>query len=202
MAVRALLHYALEIPELSVGERFYRNFGLADKSTRDEAVHLCPPQLPRESVLLHPGPKKRLHHLAFGAPRDDYAQVQEAIQRAGIREVDPPVGGLDGGMWIRDPDGNLLNIRDEELLTPPADPPLTLNSPGHPARQAIRGCPEADLKAQPRWWPRHQASWRSTDRGCGMCWMRQAVCLPLHIGLLPLAPWVAPHGCASRLIPW
>ena len=79
MAVRALLHYALEIPDLSVGERFYRNFGLADKSTRDEAVHLCPTQLPRESVLLYPGPKKRLHHLAFGAPRDEYAQVQEAI---------------------------------------------------------------------------------------------------------------------------
>ena len=39
MAVRALLHYALEIPDLSVGERFYRNFGLAGKSTRDEAVH-------------------------------------------------------------------------------------------------------------------------------------------------------------------
>jgi hypothetical protein len=73
MAVRALLHYALEIPDLSVGERFYRNFGLADKSTRDEVVHLCPMRLPRESILLYPGPKKRLHHLAFGAPKDEYA---------------------------------------------------------------------------------------------------------------------------------
>jgi hypothetical protein len=27
MAVRTLLHYALEIPDLSAGERFYRNFG-------------------------------------------------------------------------------------------------------------------------------------------------------------------------------
>jgi catechol 2,3-dioxygenase-like lactoylglutathione lyase family enzyme len=150
MAVRALLHYALDIPDLSVGGRFYRNFGLADKSTRDETVQLRPTQLPRESVLLYPGPKKRLHHLAFGAPGDEYAQVQEAIQCAGVREVDPPVGGLDGGMWIRDPDGNLLNIRDEGPLTPPADPPLTLNSPGHPARQAVRGCPEADLIVQPR----------------------------------------------------
>jgi hypothetical protein len=68
MAVRALLHYALDIPDLSVGGRFYRNFGLADKSTRDETVQLRPTQLPRESVLLYPGPKKRLHHLAFGAP--------------------------------------------------------------------------------------------------------------------------------------
>jgi hypothetical protein len=42
MAVRALLHYALEIPDLSLGERFYRNFGLTDKSARDEAVHWGP----------------------------------------------------------------------------------------------------------------------------------------------------------------
>jgi catechol 2,3-dioxygenase-like lactoylglutathione lyase family enzyme len=150
MAVRALLHYALEIPDLSVGERFYQNFGLRDRATRDEAVHLGPAQLPRASVLLLPGPKKRLHHLAFGAPTDDFSQVQEAIQRAGVREVDPPAAAIDGGMWIRDPDGNLLNIRDEGPLTPPADAPLALNSPGHPARQAVRGCPEADLIARPR----------------------------------------------------
>jgi len=85
MAVRTLLHYALEVPDLSVGERFYQNFGLSDRPARDEAVHLCPAQLPRESVRLYPGPKKRLQHVAFGAPRDDFAQVQEAIERAGDR---------------------------------------------------------------------------------------------------------------------
>jgi catechol 2,3-dioxygenase-like lactoylglutathione lyase family enzyme len=150
MAVRTLLHYALEVPDLSVGERFYQNFGLSDRPARDEAVHLCPAQLPRESVRLYPGPKKRLQHVAFGAPRDDFAQVQEAIRRAGVREVDPPAGGTDGGLWIHDPDGNLINIRDEGPLTLPADPPPALNSPAHPARQAVRGCPEADLIAQPR----------------------------------------------------
>lgn len=67
MAVRALLHDALEIPDLSVGVRLYRNFGPSDKPARDEAVYLCPAQLPRESVLLYPGPEKRLHHLAGGA---------------------------------------------------------------------------------------------------------------------------------------
>jgi hypothetical protein len=50
MAVRALLHYALEIPDLRVGEKFYRNFGLAEKAAQDEAIHLRPAQRPRESV--------------------------------------------------------------------------------------------------------------------------------------------------------
>jgi hypothetical protein len=42
MAVRALLHYALEVPDLNVWERFYRNFGLTDISARDAAIHWGP----------------------------------------------------------------------------------------------------------------------------------------------------------------
>jgi catechol 2,3-dioxygenase-like lactoylglutathione lyase family enzyme len=150
MAVRALLHYALEVPDPEIGEDFYRHFGLADTPTRDNAIHLCPTRLRRESVLLYGGPKKRLHHLAFGAPGDDFVQVQEAMQRIGVPEVDPPPGAMDGGIWVRDQDGNLLNIRPEAAPAPSADPPLALNSPGHPGRQAVRGCPDADLPVQPR----------------------------------------------------
>jgi hypothetical protein len=53
MAVRALLHYALDVPDQTVGEKFYRNFGLVDEAGRDGAVHLRPAPLKRESVLLY-----------------------------------------------------------------------------------------------------------------------------------------------------
>jgi catechol 2,3-dioxygenase-like lactoylglutathione lyase family enzyme len=150
MTVRALLHYALEVPNPEIGERFYRHFGLTEQSVRDNAIHLCPAHLPQDSVVLYGGPQKRLHHLAFGAPGDDFIKVQEAMRHAGIPAIDPPPGAVDGGIWVRDPDGNLINIRPEASSAPPADPPLALNSPGHPVRQAVRGCPEADLVAQPR----------------------------------------------------
>jgi hypothetical protein len=39
MAIGALLQFALEGPDLSVGERFYQNFGLSDRPARDEEVH-------------------------------------------------------------------------------------------------------------------------------------------------------------------
>src|SRR5438034_3447704 len=93
MAVKALLHYALEVPDQGAGEKFYSNFGLIDAPGRDGAVRLRPAPLQRESVLLYGGPRKRLHHLAFGAPGDEYAATREAVRRAGIREVDPPRGG-------------------------------------------------------------------------------------------------------------
>src|SRR2546429_658555 len=68
MAVKALLHYALEVPDQGAGEKFYSNFGLIDAPGRDGAVRLRPAPLQRESVLLYGGPRKRLHHLAFVAP--------------------------------------------------------------------------------------------------------------------------------------
>src|SRR5437870_13557402 len=87
MAVKALLHYALEVPDQGAGEKFYSNFGLIDAPGRDGAVRLRPAPLQRESVLLYGGPRKRLHHLAFGAPGDEYAATREAVRRAGIREI-------------------------------------------------------------------------------------------------------------------
>ena len=53
MAVRSLLHYALEVPDQTVGEKFYRSFGLVDVAGADGAVHLRPAPLRRESVLLY-----------------------------------------------------------------------------------------------------------------------------------------------------
>jgi len=150
MAVRALLHYALEVPDQSAGEKFYTNFGLVDAPDQDNAVHLRPAPLQRESVLLYAGPKKRLHHVAFGAPGDEFEATRESIKRAGIREIDPPRGAPDGGLWIRDPDGNAVNVRNEGQVLPPPDPPLTLNSPGHITRVAARGYPEAGVGARPR----------------------------------------------------
>ena len=34
MAVRALLHYALEVPDQTVGEKFYTGFGLVGGAMR------------------------------------------------------------------------------------------------------------------------------------------------------------------------
>ena len=149
MAVKALLHYALEIPDQTVGEKFYTGFGLVDEPGRDGAVHLRPAPLKRETVLLYGGPRKRLHHVAFGAAGAEFDATRESLQRAGVSQVDPPRGAPEGGLWVRDPDGNLVNVRPEAGETPPADPPPALNSPGHTSRIGARGCPDR-FEARPR----------------------------------------------------
>lgn len=150
MPVKSLLHYALEVPDQTIGEKFYRNFGLTQASARDGAVHLRPQLLGNDSVILYAGAKKRLHHLAFGAPGDNFDRLKESLRRAGVGEVNPPADAPEGGIWIQDPDGNRINVRNEDAERPAADPPLSLNSPGHALRVAARGCPDGDLKSQPR----------------------------------------------------
>src|SRR5262245_58696692 len=124
MAVRALLHYALEVPDQTVGEKFYTGFGLVGEGRGDEAVHLRPAPLKRDAVLLDGGPKKRLHHVAFGAPGTEFEATAESIRRAGVMPIDPPRGAPQGGLWMRDPDGNIVNVRPDPGEVPPADPPL------------------------------------------------------------------------------
>lgn len=143
MAVKALLHYALEVPDQTLGEKFYRDFGLTPVGARDEAVHFKPQPLARDVVRLYAGPKKRLHYLAFGAPGAEFEATRASLRQAGVQEVDAPkrVGDA-SGFWVRDPDGNLVNVRNEGQELPAPEPPLTLNSPGHSPRVGARGYPE------------------------------------------------------------
>ena len=42
MAVRSFLHYALEVPDPSVGQRFYEDFGLVNGRGSGDSVRLRP----------------------------------------------------------------------------------------------------------------------------------------------------------------
>jgi catechol 2,3-dioxygenase-like lactoylglutathione lyase family enzyme len=150
MAVRTFLHYALDVPDQTVGQRFYEDFGLVDGTGGSDAVRLRPERLGRDAVLLYGGARKRLHHLCYGAPGEDYARVRESLRRAGVPETDPPRGAPEGGIWIRDPDGNAVNVRDETPPAAPADPPVAQNGPGYVQREVTRGYPERGRRIAPR----------------------------------------------------
>ena len=76
MAVRSFLHYALEVPDQAVGQRYYEDFGLVDGTGSSDAVRLRPERLGRDTVLLYEGPRKRLHHLCYGATGEDFARTR------------------------------------------------------------------------------------------------------------------------------
>jgi len=150
MPVTSFLHYALTVPDQAVGQKFYRDFGLADATGSGNAVRLRPTRQDRDIVLLYPGARKRLHHLCYGATGEDFLQVRASLERARVPEVDAPRDAPEGGIWVRDPDGNLVNVREEASPPSPTDPPPQLNGPGYAPRQAVRGSPSRDVAINPR----------------------------------------------------
>jgi len=114
------------VPDPAVGEAFYRDFGLQSAESRGNSLQL---ETGRGAGGLHlfEGPKKRLHHVAFAAPGDHFEAVRAALKQAGIPEIDPPKETPPVGIWLHDPDGNLINIRQEEWKTIPPEPPLHYN---------------------------------------------------------------------------
>ena len=148
MAVKGLIHYALEVPDPAKGEAFYRDFGLRSSESRGNALRL---EAGRGAggLLLYEGPRKRLHHVAFAAPGEHFEAVRAALKRGGIPEIDPPPEAPPVGIWLRDPDGNLINIRQEAPTAIAAEPPLAYNGPGNATRLGARGLPTFE-RAVPR----------------------------------------------------
>jgi catechol 2,3-dioxygenase-like lactoylglutathione lyase family enzyme len=148
MAVKGLIHYALEVPDPAKGEAFYRDFGLRSGESGGNALRL---EAGRGAggLLLYAGPRKRLHHVAFAAPGDHFEAVRAALKQARIPEIDPSEEAPQVGIWLRDPDGNLINIRQEEPRPIAAEPALAYNGPGFAPRQGARGLPTFE-RAVPR----------------------------------------------------
>ncbi|HYU17457.1 MAG TPA: VOC family protein, partial [Chloroflexota bacterium] len=148
MPVKGLIHYALEVPDPVVGETFYRDFGLQQKDSRGNAIQLKTGHGSGELVL-YEGPRKRLHHVALAAPGDEFEAVREALKRANVLELDPPKDAPQVGIWFHDPDGNLINVRQEARPALPPEPLPIYNAPGNPARPGTRNLPSFD-RAAPR----------------------------------------------------
>jgi catechol 2,3-dioxygenase len=83
-------------------------------------------------------------------PIDRVDHREAAPVPTGVAEVDPPKHAPGGGLWLRDPDGNLLNVREEAPATVAVEAPAAFNGPGYAPRQAARGAPGRDLAVAPR----------------------------------------------------
>jgi catechol 2,3-dioxygenase-like lactoylglutathione lyase family enzyme len=111
LGVHSLDHFALAVPNLEVARRFYSAVGLDLKPDGNSlAIHTVGST--QRWGLLMEGGLKRLHHLSFGVFEDDLRRFSRRIEKLRHRIVDPPpaIRGLSEGLWIRDPDGTLIEL--------------------------------------------------------------------------------------------
>lgn len=110
--VHSIDHYALNVPSLDEACQFFESFGLD--------VQREPHQLLLQAADGHvwakifPGASKSLAYLSFNCYEQDYAVLRQQIEAAGGRFEDHP----EPGIWFRDLDGNLLQVKVGEKTMP------------------------------------------------------------------------------------
>ena len=114
MRVNGLLGCGLQIPSLETGRRFYSDFGLDVTESGAALVVRCEGR-DQDQMVLTEGPVKRLHHIVFAVGPGSLPEWQRHLEGQGIQITDPPAGLAPGGLCFRDNEGNLVQLRDQEL---------------------------------------------------------------------------------------
>lgn len=137
LGVHSLDSFAITVPDLDVAERFYRSFGL-DLSEEANGFGLWAQGSNHKWVSVLEGGKKQLHHLSFGAFEEDISSFQARLKQLGVERLDPPPGLESNGLWFRDPNGALIEIKVVEKTSPTGKTPTT----GASAPAGARGAPK------------------------------------------------------------
>jgi catechol 2,3-dioxygenase-like lactoylglutathione lyase family enzyme len=117
LGIHSLDHFALSVPDLENARRFYTAFGL-DARPDGNVMGLHTFEHRQRWGVLVEGPTKRVHHLSFGVFDDDFPRFEERIGQLGIPRLDPPRGIESDGLWMRDPDGMLIELRVAQKTSP------------------------------------------------------------------------------------
>src|SRR5579875_2183857 len=110
MSLRSLHHIALAVPDVTVGRTFYTDFGLESRENGNHVAMRCHGR-DQDQVLLFQGRRRRMHHVSFGTKPELVDPLKARLEGAGTALLDPPPDFKADGLWFRDPDGLLVNVR-------------------------------------------------------------------------------------------
>jgi len=146
-AVHSLDHFAIVVPDLTKALHFYSGFGIdIEESGNGLALRAAASKNP--SGFVFEGDRKKLHHLSFGIYGTDASSFIARLEQLGIVRLDPPSGLSGEGLWFRDPEGNIIELRIAEKTSPDAKTPVSFTSsaPGSAGASRRSTAP----KAKPR----------------------------------------------------
>lgn len=132
--VHSIDHFAIEVPDLDVGKRFFDCFGLRVEEKTD-GLHLYGSGSDHRWGRLIKGPRKRLAYLALNCYAKDLEPLRDQAKAAGAKSADPHSAGSVEGFWFNDNDGNLLQVRVGPKTMPDAKTPLIVRQ----VREGERG---------------------------------------------------------------
>src|SRR5690348_5900214 len=120
LGVHSLDQFVLQVPDASKAEEFYGNFGLDVR--RDGSVLAIKTfgHDHRWGSVVEGAKQKALHHLSFGCYAEDFPRLKARIEGEGIKLVDAPRGFQSNGIWFRNHEGVLMEIKVAPKVSPDA----------------------------------------------------------------------------------
>lgn len=136
VGVHSLDHHALVAPDLAKAREFYQAFGL-DVKTAGNQLELYTPGNPHCWAKIGEAGRKKLFYLSFGAYAEDMPAFRQRLNSMGVELLPAPQGFESNGLWFRDPDGLLVEIRPAEKTSPMAKASFECPSSGPNERGAL-----------------------------------------------------------------
>jgi len=149
MTVRSLQPIALTVPDAAVGKKFYGDFGLEARGDGRRVAMRCHGR-DQDQVVLVEGNKKQMHHVCFGARAEGLVGLKARLEKNGTQLLDAPRETPADGLWFRDADGLLVNVRVAEPAPWAPAAEWKINNPGHLNRVGVPGHPPRSTAVRPR----------------------------------------------------
>ncbi len=161
LGVHSLDQFVLAVPDASVAQDFYGNFGL-DVQAKGNTLELKTfGHEHRWGSVVEGCKTKQMHHLSFGCYAEDIDRLKARIEGNGVKLIDPPPGFESNGFWFRNHEGVLHRDqgRAQGVARPqgrqPVDHGRRRRSRRHHAREVAGGA-AAPAVARADLHPRHR----------------------------------------------
>jgi len=118
LGVHSLDQFVLAVPDGSVAENFYGNFGLDIRRKGNTLELMTFGHDHRWGSVVEGAKAKALHHLSFGCYAEDLGRLKARIEGAGVKLIDPPPGFESNGFWFRNPEGVLMEVKVAPKVSP------------------------------------------------------------------------------------
>lgn len=119
LGVHSIGEFLMTVPSLDEARRFYSAFGL-DVAEEEDGLALRTHGDPHVWGRLRAGPHKKFERLTFHCFDDELDAMKRHIEIQGIALLTPLQGASPEGLWLRSPDGMLLQIRAGAKRSPDA----------------------------------------------------------------------------------
>src|SRR5262249_44779158 len=118
LGVHSLDQFVLAVPDASVAQGFYGNFGLdVQRPGNSLGIKTFGPHYSRGSVV-QGNQAQAPPPLSFGCYADDLPRLKARIEEQGVKLIDPPPGFESNGIWFRNHEGVLIEVKVGPKVSP------------------------------------------------------------------------------------